>query len=144
MRAILLLAAVGLTLSACTGTGPAPVAAPPPTTTAAVQPSLLGYADACKQAVRLGAEWMDLVSRAVDSVDLTDIPREEVEALINQLAVVTPLLPAEVQPEVTAMVNPLVQVRGVQLTGAAATVSFADGRDAMMRVVVLCGPYIPR
>lgn len=104
---------------------------------------LTGYAQGCVAAVRAGADWMALATRAVASDDLSDISRAEVEDMINRLASLTPGLPPEIQPETRLLVEPLVSLRGLLLTGAGGTVDYSGGRDAVLRVVDGCGPYMP-
>lgn len=150
-RLIVVLAVAGLAVSACSGpASPAAPAAPSPSRSVAVLPSVVAagtgpYTEPCQRVVKMADPWLDVALRAVETDDpATDIPRPEVEALINQLAAVTPLLPPDVQPLMPDLVDPMVQLRGVILTGAEFTVDFGPGRDNWLTLFAACDKQFPR
>jgi hypothetical protein len=157
-RAGVALAAVALLVGACApedGDG-SPAAAPVFVSPAApAAPSLApadpadplsppgGYAEPCQRAGKLAAEWVDLAVRIGEWENLDDIGRPELESMINRLAAVTPLLPADVQPLMPSLVDPLVQARGVILNGQDATIELGPGRDAVPQLFERCGVHVP-
>lgn len=151
------LAAVALVVAACASPDGEP-AAPGPVVTVSVSPPAApvpspstdpaspppaGYAEPCQRVAILTAEWVDLAVRIGEWENLDDIGRPEVESLINRLAAVTPLLPADVQPLIPSLVDPLVQARGVLINGVDATIELGAGRDAVPQIFERCATYVP-
>jgi hypothetical protein len=102
------------------------------------------YAEPCQRVAKLAGEWVDLAVRVAETEDLrAEVTRAEVESLINRLAAVQPQLPPDVYPLVLDLVNPLVQLRGVLLTGVDTTIIFGPGRESVPVIFERCATQIP-
>lgn len=157
IRACLAAAAAVVLLAGCSEDSP-PAAAPSAAVPSAVAPSRAapvpsvsvvvprgrGYAQPCQELTRIAGDWVELAVRAGESQDLkVDVTRQEVEAMINRLAAVQPGLPPDVYPLVPALVEPMVQLRGVLMTGVTSSIAFGPGRDNLPLVSERCAAHLP-
>jgi hypothetical protein len=153
-RAGLTLAVAALLVGACGGTAverpavpsyrsvPSPGLPVPSVSTDPQDPPPSGYAEPCHRVAVLAAWWGALAVRIGESETLDDISRPEIDALVDRLAAVLPLLPADVRPLVPRLVDPLVRVRAMMQTGMPGTVELGDGKAAVPEIFDRCATYV--